>query len=125
MRRALVLLALVSMGCGVAKVPANSVCEPDGSAKPGVPLTLSVGFGFSGCASPDAVCTVSVDGGTITLVGSATVCSTGCNPGGSLPTAPCTIPPLEPGRYAIEPFSRVLIVDADGGGWTSCTTPAF
>lgn len=118
----LVAASLTFLTCA-AKVPADTVCALEaGSAgvtgrefASGQPLTLRVAFGFSGCVSPDATCAVAVDGGVISLETSATVCSTGCNPGGVMPSTTCNVPGLAAGAYRLAPFNQTLIVVADGG----------
>ncbi|MFZ5439348.1 MAG: hypothetical protein ACOZQL_05030 [Myxococcota bacterium] len=114
-----VLLATLLSACGGPR-PATSVCTIDGGAKTGVPLAVTVTFDISGCASNDARCSASVDGGTIQLSSSATLCSTGTNPGGVMPSATCAIPALTPGTYTLAPFGRSLEVLADGGGGSAC-----
>ncbi|MDX2009639.1 MAG: hypothetical protein SFW67_05595 [Myxococcaceae bacterium] len=79
---------------------------------------LLANFGFSGCASPDARCAVSLDGGALVFDTAATVCSTGCSPGGVIVGARCAVPALTPGTYAL-PGAGVLVVNTDGGA-TSC-----
>lgn len=118
-------LAVFLSGCSGAPSVATSVCTIDGGAQANVPLNLTAGFGLSGCAPQDARCTATVDGGTIHLSTSATLCSTGNNPGGVRPTAACAIPPLVPGTYTLAPFSRTLDVLVDGGGGTTCARTDF
>jgi hypothetical protein len=125
MRLRLAAVVLLLAGCGSAPSAAFSVCAIDGGARAGAPLTLTAGFGLSGCAAPDAVCSVTVDGGTIYLATAATLCSTGSNPGGVQPIASCAVPALEAGSYDLAPFGRSLVVIADGGGGTSCSNPGF
>lgn len=119
MRFTLAMLAVVLSGCAVNNF-AERVCEIDGGARSGVPLTLTADFGISGCTSSNATCSASVDGGVIVLTTSSTICPTGTNPGGVTITASCSIPPLEPGSYELVPFNGSLVVVADGGGATSC-----
>ncbi len=112
------LLAIALAACGVAKIPAQSVCSP-GDVAAGQPVSLVVDFGFSGCAAPDATCAVSVDGGVISMTTSATVCSAGCQPGAFRSWGTCRLPPLTPGEYQVVPFNKTLSVRADAGS-TGC-----
>ncbi len=114
-----VILGALVAACAPPPVAASSLCTPDGGAQAGVPLTLTAGFGLSGCSASDAVCTAQVDGGTITFSTSASLCSTGTSPGGVSVSAKCTLPALTAGSYALKPFGTSLQVVADGGS-ASC-----
>jgi hypothetical protein len=113
MRPHLGFITLLLSSCA-AVVRSSSVCTIDGGAAPNVPLTLQASFGISGCASPDARCQVSLDGGALRFDTAATLCSTGCSPGGVGVAAACAVPPLAPGTYPL-PGGDVLVVNVDGG----------
>ncbi|MCU0700595.1 MAG: hypothetical protein MUC96_29145 [Myxococcaceae bacterium] len=117
-----VIVGVMVASC-VAQNPAFSVCGIDGGAAPGVPLTLTASFDVTGCASPSARCTVSLDGGALVFDTIATVCSRGFSREVSFVGAPCAVPALAPGTYDL-PGPGVLLVNTDGGA-TSCTPRGF
>lgn len=122
MNRLVVLVLAATLSTCAMRTEGQHLCGQFATAPSLDPVTadasfrLTVSFGFSGCATT-GTCTVTVDGGVITLESSGVICPTGCAPGGVVPSVECRVPPLKPGSYEVAPFGRRLEVTADGGGF--------
>jgi hypothetical protein len=136
--RTILVAVLMLCACGVLPTPCHDVdeggafCVPDSGVAPaGQTLKLQViDQCIGGCGKATLDCTVTVDGGTISLDITGSVCDpapgTECALLCALKPMECDVPALAPGDYTVTApgqSAKTLHVEADAGV-ASCS-PTF